>query len=115
MHNIVTMFAIPANCLNYNETCAVFEAMSSAGHSLVVPEYYEVTLKIRYSENPVDAKMIDLIYDTRMTDVGYVYELSACEIPRHCVRYGMPFAWYCEREKDVIQGKLDALNGVTQE
>lgn len=114
MHNIVTMFAIPANCLNYDATCAVFEAMSAAGHEIVVPEYYETMLKIRYSENPADAKMIDLIYESRMTDVGYVFENRAAEIPRYCIIYGMSFEWYCDKEENTINKGLRELNGTEE-
>lgn len=114
MHNIVTMFAIPANCRNYDATCAVFEAMSAAGHEIVVPEYYETMLKIRYSENPADAKMIDLIYESRMTDVGYVFENRAAEIPRYCIIYGMSFEWYCDKEENTINKGLRELNGTEE-
>lgn len=115
MHNIVTMFAIPYNCTNYDAACAVLEAMSAAGHEIVVPEYYETMLKIRYSEGPAEAKLIDLIYDSRMTDPGYVFENRAAEIPRYCIIYGMQFNWYCEKEENTIQKGLDELNGVKEE
>ncbi len=110
MHNIVTMFAIPNNCTKLDSTCAVFEALSAAGHEYVVPTYYETVLKIRYADDVVDAEMIDIIYDTRMTDSGYIFENEACECPRFMIMYKMNFTFYPEKYGGKMEEELRKVN-----
>lgn len=113
MHNIVTLFAIPNSCTKLDQTSAAFEVMASVGKQDIVPLYYETVLKIRNLNDPEDAKLIDLIYDSRMTDIAIVFESNAYMIPRNMIQNGnknMPY--YIETYSGKIQEQIDKINGI---
>lgn len=116
IHNIVTIYAIPKDCTKTAQTSAAFEAMASMGKQQIVPYYYETVLKVRYIDDPDDAKLIDTIYNARMSDIGVIFSSTAFEIPRNAVNSGygsMPY--YVDRFKGEIKGDLEAINGLNFE
>lgn len=44
--------------------CAVLEALSFDAYENVVPAWYEIALKSKYSDTEMDSKMVDIIYDS---------------------------------------------------
>lgn len=64
---------IPVSSADYDSASAVMEALSSEFYRTVIPEYFEVTLKTRYSPDENDSRMFDLIAETRVFDVGDVF------------------------------------------
>ncbi len=113
IHNIVTLFAIPNSCQKFDQTSAAFEAMASVGKQQIVPLYYETVLKIRYLNDAEDAQLIDLIYNSRMSDIGVIFSTRAFEIPRYMIQYKMKnMPWYLETHAGTIQEQLNQINGV---
>ncbi len=51
----------------------ITEALNAESYKKVVPEFYEVQLKIRYQTDATGAAMIDRISDSRVFDAGYLY------------------------------------------
>ena len=49
------------------------ELMAAESYRQVIPEYYSVCLKSKYSAAADDARMYDVIVDSVSTDFGYVY------------------------------------------
>lgn len=49
---------------------AVMEAMACSARNEIIPAYYESALKTKYSRDPDTAEMLDLIFDTRVYDLG---------------------------------------------
>ncbi|MCL2814899.1 MAG: hypothetical protein FWD23_09900 [Oscillospiraceae bacterium] len=49
---------------------AVMEAMACETRNTVIPAYYESSLKTKYSRDTDTAEMLDLIYETRVYDLG---------------------------------------------
>ncbi len=114
MHNIVNLYAIPiTNSAGFDSTCAVFEALSAIGHSTLVPTYYETVLKLRYADANEDAQMIDIIYNSRMTDAGYVFENRAAEIPRFMIIWENSFSHFVEKYRNEMTSQLNDLNNGT--
>ncbi len=52
----------------------ITEAMCAESFKQVLPAYYDVCLKSRYADEPDDAEMIELCVDSRVFDMGYVYD-----------------------------------------
>jgi len=52
---------------------AVLEALSSASYRILVPEYFEETLKTRYSQDSNVSRMYDLIYSGVVYDPGEIF------------------------------------------
>ncbi|MBQ8641469.1 MAG: hypothetical protein IJ480_04565 [Clostridia bacterium] len=50
------------------------EALCAETYKTVLPAFYDVCLKQRYSSSEEDAEMIDLCVASRMFDFGYVYD-----------------------------------------
>ena len=50
------------------------EVMCAESYKKVLPAYYDVALKQRYASSPEDAEMIELCVDSRVFDLGYVYD-----------------------------------------
>jgi hypothetical protein len=55
---------------------AVVEYLSQMTSEIVMPKYYESTLKVRYSKNPDNARMIQLIHDHYGNAFPFVWDLG---------------------------------------
>ncbi|MGN1346738.1 MAG: hypothetical protein ACI4V1_08125 [Eubacteriales bacterium] len=71
-----SIFCVPVTCLHPDEISAVLEAMCAENYRTVIPAYYDVALKSKYTRDELSAAMIDLIHDTSMTDFAYAYNYS---------------------------------------
>ena len=52
---------------------ATIELMAAESYKQVTPAYYEIALKSKYSEDPADARMYDIILDSFTFSFGYCY------------------------------------------
>ncbi len=66
-------FSMPVTCKNPDAAGAVMEALSSSNHEKVLPAYFEVALKTKYSRDNDSARMYDLIRDNMIVDFGFTY------------------------------------------
>ena len=67
---------VPVTCKDTDAASAVLEALSSASHRTLLPEYCEVSLKVRYSQDDDVARMFDLIRSSVTYEGGEIYGLS---------------------------------------
>lgn len=72
VHDVATMFAIPALKGSDPELCAVLEAMCAENYRSVTPAYYEVALKVKYTQDDASVKLLDMIHDNVTTDFMYI-------------------------------------------
>lgn len=56
---------------------ATLELMAAESYKQVTPAYYEIALKSKYSEDPSDAKMYDIILDSFTFSFGYCYSTES--------------------------------------
>ena len=63
-------FVIPTTNQRPEVAGAIMEAMACETRNTVIPAYYESALKAKYSRDADTAEMFDLIYDTRVYDLG---------------------------------------------
>ncbi|MDY4434291.1 MAG: hypothetical protein SPF08_03940, partial [Candidatus Flemingibacterium sp.] len=64
---------IPVTVEDKDAAGAVLEALSSESYRTLVPEYCEVSLKTRYSQDDNVARMFDLIINSIVYDPGEIY------------------------------------------
>lgn len=64
---------IPVTLTDTDATGAVLEALSSEIYHSVIPEYVEVSLKVRYSPDEGTSRMFDIIRNNIVSDPGQVY------------------------------------------
>ncbi|MBE6612458.1 MAG: hypothetical protein E7632_08195 [Ruminococcaceae bacterium] len=65
---------IPVSSADYDSASAVLEALSSEFYRVVIPEYFEITLKTRYSPDENDSRMFDLITESCVFEVGDLFD-----------------------------------------
>ena len=63
-------FVVPTTNPKPEIVGAVMEAMACETRNMVIPAYYESSLQAKYSRDTDTAEMLDLIFDTRVYDLG---------------------------------------------
>ncbi len=67
-----TMWAITTYCENTERAAYVMEALASGGYRTVQPKVYDL-LKYRGQDDPLNAKMFDLIISSKTYDMGRIF------------------------------------------
>ena len=70
--NATTLF-VPKNASDLDRTGAIIEALSAEARYTTREAFYETTLKTKYSPEKDSARMLDLVTDSRVFDIGSVY------------------------------------------
>ncbi len=75
----VSLCCIPRTANDVERTGTVLNALNYYTHKDVLPAYYEIALKSKYSRDNDTAEMLDLIRENSFYDIGYIYsnEISA--------------------------------------
>jgi len=68
-----TLYSVPIDAQDPDLSGAVLELMASEGHRKIMPAYFDVTLKAKYSDGPVMSSVFDLLKDSIIFDVGYMF------------------------------------------
>ncbi len=76
VHDSTTLFCIPVTVGELEMPCAVLEAMCAENYRTVTPAYYEVALKVKYTQDDVSSRIIDMIHENVRTD--FVYANNYC-------------------------------------
>ena len=61
---------IPVTNTKLDMTGAILEALNCESANYVVPAYYNIALKTKYSRDEESAAMLDLIFENRVVDLG---------------------------------------------
>ena len=97
IHNSGTTAGVPIAVSDerFDMVTAALEAMASEQYNSVMPSFYELALKTKYSRDEISSKVIDLVYDCSTKDLigeyaavtGYFYVLMA-----QCIYKDQPYA-----------------------
>ena len=68
-----SMISIPANIDKPDEAGYIIEAFALYSYAYLTPAYYDVTLKRKKSRDSESSEMIDIILQSRVYDIGYIY------------------------------------------
>lgn len=82
IHDYATLYAVPITLEDIGMSCAVLEAMCAENYRSVIPTYYEVALKVKFTHDDVSAQVIDLIRAGASTDFMYAnnYFFADCQL-----------------------------------
>ena len=74
-HDIVPVYCVPLTCEKTEAVGAVLEFMAFETYKSVMPAYFEVALKLKYTRDATEDafKIIDMIHDNCTTDFAYIY------------------------------------------
>lgn len=73
-------FLIPSSCTDADMSGAALEAWSSLAYRQLQPEYFEVSLKTRYSSDEGMSRTFDILRETLTFDIGEIFG-SYIDIP----------------------------------
>ena len=104
---------IPSIVKDPNMVSAVMEALASESYRSLLPEYCEVTLKTRYSQDDDVSRMFDLIGSSVSFDAGELYS-SLLESPtakfRENIVNNMPnWASFAETMRNRLEKQISQL------
>jgi hypothetical protein len=68
------LFAIPATVNDVDFAAFMLEAISAASKYEVMPYYYEVSTKTKYTYDEESPKMLDIIFNGLRYDIGRIYD-----------------------------------------
>ncbi len=68
------VLCVPVTVSDTERTGIITEALCAESYKKVVPAYYEVALKTKYTRDDESIAMIDNIVNSRVFDLGYVYD-----------------------------------------
>jgi hypothetical protein len=77
-HDIVPVYCIPVTCEKMEAAGAVLEFMAFESYKSVLPAYFEVALKLKYTRDATEDAftIIDMIHDNCTTDFAYIYTFA---------------------------------------
>lgn len=67
---------IPSSVKDIERSGIITEALCAQSWRIVIPAVYETGLKIKYSRDEESVRMLDTILDSRVFDIGYVYNFT---------------------------------------
>ena len=65
------LYIVPMTSSDPERTSIILEALCAEGYRTVIPAYYEIALQKKYTRDDISVKMIDIIKDGRVFDIGY--------------------------------------------
>ncbi|MCL2816313.1 MAG: hypothetical protein FWD23_17100, partial [Oscillospiraceae bacterium] len=68
------LMGIPITVQDTEKVGAITEALSYYARKYVVPAYYDINLKTKFSRDDESSEMLDIVMDGRIFDFGYVYD-----------------------------------------
>ena len=104
-----SVMAVPVFNRDLNMTGKIVEALSAESRRQLVPAYYEVALKTKYSRDEESVQMLDLIFDGVVYDFGLLYAIPTFDIYQTFLsgnRDPGTFTSYIESNEDKAKAKL---------
>jgi ABC-type glycerol-3-phosphate transport system substrate-binding protein len=69
-----SVMAAPITVSDPERTGIIIEALNAESYKRVIPAYYEVALKVKYTRDEESVQVLDMILDGRYFDFGYMYD-----------------------------------------
>ena len=107
---------VPENVEDYARTGLVLEVLAYEGKKLLTPAYYEKTLVGQYTRDEESAEMLDIIFATRVFDLGIYYDIGTYK-DRLCniLKEGNSLASIYDTYKPAAERKLEVINELFSE
>ena len=105
-----TLFGIPADAADVDFAGLMAEALCVASNKIVIPAYYDIALKSKFSRDDESAEMLDIIRNGLNFDFGIVFSMQlerAGFIIRDCVYYKRSFASEYEKNAAKFENALE--------
>ena len=107
-----SVIAVPKFNGDLEMTGKITEALASESRKQLVPAYYEVALKTKYSRDEESVKMLDLIFEGVVYDFGLLYALPTFDVYQTLLlegKDGSTFASFIEKNQPKAEKKLQDI------
>ena len=107
-----SVMAVPKFNGNLEMTGKIVEALAAESHKTLVPAYYEVALKTKYSRDEESVRMLDLIFEGVVYDFGLLYAIPTFDIYQTLLcagKDGSTFASTIEKNQAKSEKKLQDI------
>lgn len=109
-----TLYAISAGSNRKEAAAYMLEALASEGYRTVTPALFEVSMKVRYVDDPTAARMFDIVRASVSFDVGRIFTSSLNNYPfnifRDAVTNNDSFLSSFNRKKVPLNAALKKFN-----
>jgi hypothetical protein len=76
VHDSATVYCVPSTCARFDAATATLEALCAQSYRTVVPAYYDMALKVKYTSDSTAGIIIDMIKSAARTDFVYAYNYA---------------------------------------
>ncbi len=83
IHDGITLYGIPYDAENVAASAATLEALAAESLRTVTPEYYESSLKFKYTRDDTAAQVIDLMRSTTTSNFAAAWSKSLGDIAKY--------------------------------
>ena len=83
IHDGCTIYGIPYDAENVAASAATLEALAAESLRIVTPEYYESSLKFKYTRDDISAEMIDIMRSCADTNFAAAWSVSCNNIVQY--------------------------------
>lgn len=104
------LLSVPATAGDTDRTGVIIDALSYESKNTVIPAYYEVALKGKYIRDDESEKMLDIIFGTRVFDLGDICNFGGFSIDFICISTGSrseDIASFYAKYENAIQSDID--------
>ena len=72
-----TCLCVPKGSKDYERTAVITEALAAESYYQVMPVLYDVVLDIKLTNSPESARILDIVFDTRIYDIGMMWDIGS--------------------------------------
>lgn len=102
------LFGVPLTNADPEMTSVILEAMACESRKIVIPAYYEVALKVKFTRDEESSKMLDIAFENRVFDYG---DTILCEE----FRDGVMRQAFAKDNRDIVSTLTKVQNKVEKE
>jgi len=77
IHQSAVLMCIPTTAVNLERTGIVLESLAAESKYTVIKTYYDITLSQKYARDQQSIKMLDIIFEHRVIDLGTVFNWAS--------------------------------------
>ena len=99
------LFGVPLTNADPEMTSVILEAMACESRKIVIPAYYEVALKVKFTRDEESSKMLDIAFENRVFDYG---DTIFCEV----FRDGVMRQAFAKDNRDIVSTLTKVQNKV---
>ncbi|MCL1793020.1 MAG: hypothetical protein FWG34_04035 [Oscillospiraceae bacterium] len=108
------VLSVPVTAADTERTSVIAEALCAEGSRLVMPAFYDVSLKTKYSRDDESSAMIDYVKEGRVYDYGYFNSSVSLDLAyvgqRLATTKNFNFTSFYEKLEAKVQKNIDDLN-----